>query len=97
MHYKFKEFECLVIDESEAVFADLFSGLCRGANFEFGMEVFEWLMTTSAKVVMLDGFLKNSSLSIACNFATSLDDVRLVIATYKIMRGTIWELPPALK
>ena len=46
-------------------------------------------METSEKVLMLDGFLKNSSLSIACNFATTLQDVRLVIATYRIMRGTL--------
>lgn len=79
----------LVIDECEALFTEIFSGLCHGANCELGMQVLEWLVETSEKVLMLDGFLKNSSLTIACNYAASLEDVRLVIATYTIMRGTL--------
>ena len=97
MQYEFKPYDCIVIDESESFFSDLLSGLCRGSNFELGMRAFEKMMTTSEKVVFLDGFLKNSSLSIACNFASHLDDIRLVIATYKIERGTLQGLPPALK
>ena len=97
MFYEFKEFDCIIIDESESFFEDLLSRLCRNANFELGMQVLELLMTTSKKVFMLDGFLKNSLLSVACSFATSTDDVRLVIATYKIQRGTLCEIPPALK
>ena len=89
MHYNFKEFHLLVIDECESFFTDIFSGLCRGSNFELGMQVLERLIMTSEKVLMLDGFLKNSSLSIACNFATNVQEIRLVIATYKITRGTL--------
>ena len=87
--YGFKPYDCIIIDESESFFSDLLSGLCRGSNFKLGMRVFEQMMLTSEKIVFLDGFLKTSSLSIACNFASTLDDIRLVIATYKITRGTL--------
>ena len=89
MFYEFKEYDCIIIDECESVFEDLLSGLCRNANFELGMQVLERLLKTSKKVLMLDAFLKNSTLSVACEFATSTDDVRIVIASYKIQRGTL--------
>lgn len=94
--YKFKPFDCLIIDECESFFHDLFSGLCRGSNFELGMQVLERLMN-SKKVLFLDGYLKNSSLSVACSFASALEEIRLVISTYKIPRGSLWELPPPLR
>ena len=93
MKHEFIPFDCLVVDECESVFADIFSGLCRGANFEFGMESFFLLMLTTPKIIFLDGFLKGSSLSVAVSFSSSLNDIRLVIGTYKIDRGTLWELP----
>ena len=96
MKHEFKPFDLLIIDECESFFEDLFSGLCKGGNFKHGVEVFSLLMKTSTKIVFMDGFMKNSSLSVAASYASSTEDIRLVIATYKIDRGTLWELPPPL-
>lgn len=89
MSFKFKKYSCLVIDEAESCLQDMFSGLVRGPKFEAGMECFKLLMETSDKILLLDGFLKNSALSVAVNYAQSLDDIRLVLARYKINRGAI--------
>lgn len=97
MRCEFHPYDCLIIDESESFLEDIFSGLCRGSNFEVGMDVFRLLMKTSKKIVFLDGFLKNSSLSVATNFAENISDIRLVIGNYSVDRGTLWELPAALK
>ena len=88
MKFEFKPYDCLIIDEAESFFEDIFSGLCRGANFEFGVKVFTLLMTTTPKIFFLDGFMKNSALSIAMNYASSVKDVRLVIGDY-INKGTL--------
>ena len=95
--YKFEPFECLIIDECESFFEDLYSGLCRNGNFELGLDALVLLLTSTPKIIFMDGHLKNSSVTIAANFASSLDDIRLVIATYRIERGSLWELPPPLK
>ena len=97
LQHDFIPFDLLVIDESEAVFDDIFSGLCKGPNFEIMMQVFMLLMKTTGKIVMLDGYLRNSTLSICANFCENLQDIRLVISTYKIQRGTLQELPPPLR
>ena len=89
MKFEFKAYDCLIIDECESFFTDIFSGLCRGANFEAGIEVFSLLMKTSKKILFLDGFLKNSGLSVAAGYAKSLGEIRLIIARYKIVRGTL--------
>ena len=89
MKFKFKPYECLIIDEAESVFQDMFSGLIRGTTFEAGIESFRLLMESSHKIFFLDGFLKNSGLSVAINYASSLDEIRLIIAQYKINRGTL--------
>lgn len=89
MRCEFQNYDCLVIDEAESFFDDLFSGLCRGSNFELCMDVFKLLMETSKKIVFLDGFLKNSSLSVAIAFAEALSEIRLVIGKYTVDRGSL--------
>ena len=89
LKFEFKPFDCLIIDEAESFFADIFSGLCRGSKLELGMDVFELLMQTSGKIIIMDGFLKNSSLSVATNYASSLEEIMLVIANYTVERGTL--------
>ena len=71
LKFEFKKYDCLVIDEAESFFGDLFSGLCKGAKFEMCMESFSLLMETSNKIFFLDGFLKNSGLSVALAFSSS--------------------------
>ena len=87
----------MIIDESESVFEDIFSGLSKGPHFEIMIEVFSNLMKTSRKIVLMDGFMKNSSLSICAKFARNLEDIRIIIGTYRIERGTLWELPTPLR
>ena len=62
MRCEFIEYDCLVIDEAESFFEDIFSGLYKGPNFECGMDVFRLLMKTSKKILFLDGFLKTARL-----------------------------------
>ena len=89
MKHDFEKFHCLIIEECESVLHDIFRRPCRGAKFELILEVFTLLMNTTPKILFMDGFLKNSSLSVATNFAPSLKDIRLLIATYTIDRGTL--------
>ena len=96
MQHGFKPFDLLIIDECESFFEDFFSGLCQGSNFELAVDVFSLLMRTSSKIVFMEGFMKNSSLSAAASYASSLKEIILVIATYKIDRGTLWDLAPQL-
>ena len=89
MRCEFHAYDCLVVDESESFLEDVFSGLCRGSKFEVGMDVFELLMKTSKKFIFLDGFLKNSTLSVPASFATNISDIRLVIGNYTVDRGSL--------
>ena len=89
LYYDFIPYDCIIMDESESIFQDFFSGLCKGPHFELMLAVFTKLMTTARKVVLMDGFMKNSSLSICANFCRKLDDIRLIIGTYRINRGTL--------
>ena len=89
MSFEFKPFDCFIVDEAESVFDDLFSGLCRGAKFELGMNVFGLLMQTSGKILFMDGYLKNSGLSVAAKFSDSLNEIRLVIGKYRFDRGKL--------
>ena len=89
MSFEFKPFDCLIVDEAESVFENLYRGLCKDANFELGVNVLGLLMQTSRKILFMDGFLKTSALSVAVNNAFCLDDIRLVIGTYRADRGTL--------
>ena len=89
MNYNFKPYDLLVVDEAESVLEDLFSGLCRGTMFEAQIDVFTKLLKTSKKILMLDGFLSNSCLSLCCKFVESLGDIRLDIGNFKTNRGTL--------
>ena len=89
LKYDFLAYDCLIVDEAESVLQGMFSGLSKCPHFETMIEIFSILMRTSGKIVFMDGFLKNSSLSICVKFAEKLEDIRLVIATYRIERGTL--------
>lgn len=89
MSFKFKQYDCLIVDEAESCLQDIFSGLVKGPKFEAGMECLKLLLQTSNKIVLLDGFMKNSGLNFAVNYASSLDEIRLILGTYKINRGAI--------
>lgn len=89
LYVDFKPYDCLIIDEAESFYSDMFSGLCKGSDFEIMMKVFALLMTTSHKIIVMDGFLANSALSVCASFTRDLKDIRLVISTYRIFRGTL--------
>ena len=89
LDHDFKPYQCLIIDEAESFFSDMFSGLCKGSNFEVMMRVFALLMHTSEKLIVMDGFLKNSALSVCASFTSDLQDIRLIIASYRNFRGTL--------
>ena len=85
------------VNESESFLEDVFSGICRGSNFEVGMDVSRLLMKTSKKILFLEGFLKNSTISVAATFAQNISDIRFMVGNYTVNKGTLWELPLALK
>ena len=97
LNHDFKPYHCLIIDEAESFFSDMFSGLCKGSDFEIMMKVFASLMNTSQKIIVMDGFLANSALSVCASFTRNLQDIRLVISTYTIFRGTLYELPSPIR
>ena len=97
LSYKFQPYDLVIIDESESVFEDLFSGLCTGPKFEHQMEVLMMLIKSSSKILMLDGFLSDCSLSVCCNFAENLDDIRIILGDFRVNRGTLWTVHPGLK
>ena len=87
--YQFKPYELLIIDEAESFFEDVFSGLCSGPIFEQMMIVIEKLFKTSQKVVLMDGFLSDSSVSVCCAFANDITEIRLVIGQFRTNRGVL--------
>ena len=60
------------------------------------MEILARLINSCGKIVLLDGFMSNCSLSVCANFAENLDQIRLIIGNFKVSRGTLQTLPPAL-
>ena len=53
------------------------------------MNIFGLLMQTFGKILFMDGYLKNSGLSVAANFSDSLNEIRLVIGKYRFDRVTL--------
>ena len=81
----------MIIDEVESVMEEIFSKICRLKSEEI-WKSFKRILDGAEKIVCLDGFLSDLSISFFVQICRDIKEMILVKSTYIIQRGFFWEV-----